>query len=428
MLCPPVISLPDPLQEAEGSVDPLSLQRTYERLADRVFPAVTVRMSRIRFVAAMCLGARVCAEMDPDRVASDEASPPWLVYEWFVIEALARSGKDVAKQSIPGLQKVRACLDAQRPVSAATYLKTPKVFGFTGIFRRLATRAHIVTDELALDDGGWELLHAVEKDEDLPGLVDGGSGDGAALVRDLRDAVERGLEKGHTVPRRTEFWERVAAHLTPIRTGKHERKVILTRLRSSDGRTAQVVDDLLRGGRRLSRSEETSYLRGLASRVDAPLRSLLRAIDSYEALCRPITDAFTLVRHLSTRSGAVGSDDFANHDLGRSLPERTIEGCRRVAEDPALLDLEPDVRVLVDAFDDVRTAGDLFRAIVAHHEYAQKHKPPDGKRPWLERARGDRVLIRPAYQVDEISEEAAYVHDYRIATMCRFLADLGVFA
>ena len=46
-LQPPTLSLPDPLQGSEGSVDPLSLQRTYERLADKVLPAVTVRMGRI---------------------------------------------------------------------------------------------------------------------------------------------------------------------------------------------------------------------------------------------------------------------------------------------------------------------------------------------------------------------------------------------
>jgi hypothetical protein len=38
----------DPIEGGEGSVDPLSLSRTYERLADRILPAVTVRMSRIR--------------------------------------------------------------------------------------------------------------------------------------------------------------------------------------------------------------------------------------------------------------------------------------------------------------------------------------------------------------------------------------------
>ena len=41
MLRPPFSSEFDPSEEAEGSVDPLGLQPGYERLADRLLPAVT---------------------------------------------------------------------------------------------------------------------------------------------------------------------------------------------------------------------------------------------------------------------------------------------------------------------------------------------------------------------------------------------------
>src|ERR1043166_6552997 len=173
MLNPPVVSLADPVVEGEGGIDPLSLQRTYERLADRMLPAVTVRMTRIRFLTLMSVGAHVCAAFELDALAADDITPPWLVYEGFVIEALAREGESVDQQAIAGLRKVRNCIESQRHVSNATYLKTPKVFGFTGIFRRLATQAMIVDDDIRLDDGGWELLRAFEKDEQLPGLVDG---------------------------------------------------------------------------------------------------------------------------------------------------------------------------------------------------------------------------------------------------------------
>lgn len=71
MLKPPVLSRLDLDTDAEGSVDPLSLQAVYERLADRILPAVTVRMSRIRFVTAMCVAARVCRDFDAELVARD---------------------------------------------------------------------------------------------------------------------------------------------------------------------------------------------------------------------------------------------------------------------------------------------------------------------------------------------------------------------
>ena len=90
MLSPPVLSEFDPVLEAEGSVDPLSLARTYEHLADKVLPALTVRMSRIRFVTAIAAGARVCADWGQDDLAKDGVTPPWLVFEWFVVEGLVR--------------------------------------------------------------------------------------------------------------------------------------------------------------------------------------------------------------------------------------------------------------------------------------------------------------------------------------------------
>jgi hypothetical protein len=55
MLAPPVISLADPLLESEKSVDPLSLTRTHEQVADPFPPAVTLRMRRVRFLTARCL-------------------------------------------------------------------------------------------------------------------------------------------------------------------------------------------------------------------------------------------------------------------------------------------------------------------------------------------------------------------------------------
>jgi hypothetical protein len=323
---------------------------------------------------------------------------------------------------------VRNCIESQRHVSNATYLKTPKVFGFTGIFRRLATQAMIVDDDIRLDDGGWELLRAFEKDEQLPGLVDG-AGAGADLVRELRDAVREGMERGHTTSRSQLFWERVARHLLPIRTRRRERAVLFDRLRATHELSREIIDDLRDRQRLVNREDEASYLRDLAQRVTPNLRQLLGAIDAYETLCRPIIDAFTVVRYLSTKRGQVGAADFAKAPQSDSLVQRVREGCHRVSENGTLLDLEPDVRHVLDAFEDTRTAGDLFAAVVARHERAQAEKPPDGKRPWLEHGASDKVLVRPLYRVAELPEDQLpYVHDYRIRTVGRFLEDLGVFA
>ncbi len=424
-LAPPVISLADPLQESEGSVDPLSLQRTYERLADRVLPAVTVRMGRIRFVTAMCLGALVCQEYDDDAVASDGVTPPWLVFEWFVIEAFAR--EQVKGERVPGMLKVQSCLNSQRPVSAAAYLKTPKVFGFSGIFRRLAVSSGILDDQLRLDDGGWEILRSWEREEGLRGLIQGREGDGASLVRELRDAVERGMKDGHTVQRPSSFWGRLAGHLHPSSVGKQEAQAFLRWLRSSGTLTREHLDLLTSHGAFIERTMEADYLRKTAAGCSPELAAHLAAIDSYEALCRPVAQTFDLLRELSTQrnSGPVSVIDLIASQHAEGFIDAIAKGCERIQRDPCLLDWESDVRSLVDAFDRVRTPSDLFEAIVNHHEAAQRAKPPDGKRAWIERARDNSIMIRPAYALPERSEALPYVHDYRTATLCRFLTDAG---
>jgi hypothetical protein len=426
-LSPPSLSLSDPLQDSEGSVDPLSLQRTYERLADKVLPAVTVRMGRIRFVTAMCFGALVCQKYNTDELGKDQVTPPWLVFEWFVIEAFARTLEDSRGEGIPGLLKVQSCLNNQRPVSAPAYLKTPKVFGFSGIFRRLATSSGILDEDLRLDDGGWELLKAWEREERLQGLIQG-KGPGADIVNEMRDAVDRGLAAGHTVPRTGPFWSRIATHLVPSKIGKAEGRVLLDCLRSSSPRTREHLDHLVAHSAFVERSDEASYLRGVKEQCSADLASYLSAIDAYEALCRPIAETFDVLRELSTNraAGPIGASDLAAAPSASRLVRELDEGCVRVERDPHLLDWEPDVRTLLDNFDRVKAPADLFDAIVGHHEQAQARKPPDGKRPWLERGHGSSVMVRTSYALPQRAEDTpAYVHDYRTRTLCRFLVDAG---
>jgi hypothetical protein len=428
LLQPPIITLADPHAEGETSIDPLGLARTYERLADRILPAVTVRMGRIRFVTAMCLGALVCRDYSEDAVAADGVTPPWLVFEWFLIEAFARVDDEVRGHGIPGLNKARSCMEAQRPLSAAYYLKTPKVFGFNGVFRRLATGTKILTDELALDDGGWDLMRAWEREADLPGLVDGRTGSGAALVRDLKDAVKAGLAGGHTVKRPGTFWEALARDLHPNAIGKREGQLLRDRVRSSDPLTSIYVDALTeRGG--ISVDQEPAFVRKTAPKVAPELGSCLRAIDAYEAMCRPLDTAFDLVCHLSAKGHGAPVDEtaYATSLFAAPIVDDLRTGLRRVEDDPTLLTIDDDARLrtVIDRFRDAGTPQRLFHAVLDHHERVQREKPPDGKRPWIERARKDSAMVRPGFGIVEWKPSPGYVHNYRGATVTRFLKDVG---
>ena len=155
----PFLSAFDPISEAEGSIDPLGLAGTYDRLADLMLPGITVRMGKPRFLTALAVGAHVCSEFGVDELAADQISPPYLVMEWWVIEAFVRARELLAATGrIPGFQKVQSGQRDGRPISAHAYLKVPSVFGFTGIFRRLARHAQIITRDGALDEAGHLLV------------------------------------------------------------------------------------------------------------------------------------------------------------------------------------------------------------------------------------------------------------------------------
>ena len=425
-LAPPIISQTDPLNESNTSIDPLGLARTYERLADTILPAVTMRMGRIRFVTAMCLGALVCKDYEVDAVASDGVTPAWMVFEWFVIEAFARLNDDVRGHQIPGLLKAQSCMKAQRRLSAAFYLKTPKVFGFHGIFRRLATQAKILTDDLRLDDGGWEILRAWEREQGLTGLIDGSSGKGHLLVRDLRDAVDKGMTEGSTVSRPAAFWEILANALHPGHVRRAEGIALLNRVRDTSTVTREYVDCLRTHGG-VNRLAEATYLRGISESASEALGRQLKAIDAYESVCRPLDSAFNLIRFMAheREDAVVDEAAFSAHVETSQLVDALQRGLARIRRDPVLLVRDPSVNDLLDSFDAITDSNKLFHAVLEHHDRVQKSKPPDGKRSWIERGRNNVAQTRPGYVLTQLEAPLDYVHNYRAATVTGFLSDVG---
>ena len=76
---------------SDVSIDPLGLALVYERLADRMLPGMTVRMRRPRFLTVLAVGASICEEYGPEVVAADGVTPPYLVFEWWIVEAYMRA-------------------------------------------------------------------------------------------------------------------------------------------------------------------------------------------------------------------------------------------------------------------------------------------------------------------------------------------------
>jgi hypothetical protein len=435
MLKAPFSSEFDPSEEAEGSIDPLGLQPGYDRLADRLLPAVTVRMGHPRFLTAMALGACVCDSWDLDATAADEITPPWLVWEWFVVEAFVRAEDSLSgRSSVPGGLKVRQALRNKRPVCATAYLKTPTAFGFTGVFRRLARNIGILTEDGLLDDGGYELINAWAKDQGLDGIIETSSSDGRAFRDRLRRAVSQGMDKGHTTYQSMEFWRELAVRLDPLLPGNHERKVLLNRIASFSGPPELITllkNAVIARGGVGERKDEAPFIRKLSKSASTDLNQLLTAIDAYEGFGRSITNAFDGLRYCATSNGGAPVDvtEFSNSKAAKSALATLSPSLARIRSHPTLLEWDKNgLAQGVERFEDVRTLGDLFAATLNQHEQIQRDKAPNGKRPWFERATRGKVLLRSGYTLGEPPDtQADYVHEYRIPTFSNFLGELKAF-
>jgi hypothetical protein len=429
-LHPPFLSEFDQEAQADSGVDALGLQAMYERLADWILPALTVRMSRPRFATAIALGSVVCEGWEDDEVAKDGVSPPWMVFEWYVAESLVRCREKLRDgQRIPGRLKIETALRQKRPISAASYLKTASIFGFTGIYKRLAIALGIVTDNLRLDDAGYNLVAAWERDTGMSGFQAGREGEGAGLRDRLKRAVDQGLQVGRTVPLSGALYEQIALLTEPVGAGRSEAKLLTSLLctpKKEPEMAAELVNAIIKGEALVSPADEPGFLRGTARHASEALQIRLHAIDAFESLCRPITDAFDGIRRLSTEHerAPIGVQEFREYARKSKLVQHVQDGVARACADPVLLEKEPGVRSLVDCFMPAKDPESLFRSVLDHHAEAQRKKPPDGKRPWIVRLAGDQVSVRAAYVLDGSGDSPEYVHRYRTTSLSMFLKDL----
>jgi hypothetical protein len=144
----PFLTSYDPIGASEGTIDPLGLYQIADQLAVQLVPAIRERMQRIRFLTAMAVGALVTEGLEDDQRERDTS--PYLVWEWLVVEALMRQTKDDPSiWGVPGTLVARPALDQHGYLDARSYLKTPRIFGFHGVYKRLAIHLGIVDVHLA---------------------------------------------------------------------------------------------------------------------------------------------------------------------------------------------------------------------------------------------------------------------------------------
>ncbi|MEX0715872.1 MAG: hypothetical protein WD066_04760, partial [Planctomycetaceae bacterium] len=139
----PFLTSYDPPGSSEGTLDPLGLYQIADQLAVQLVPAVRERMQRVRFLTAMAVGALVTEGLEGDPGQRDAS--PHLVWEWLIVESIIREMNDEnGVWGIPGTLVARRALGRHGYFDARSYLKTPRIFGFHGVYKRLAIHLGIV--------------------------------------------------------------------------------------------------------------------------------------------------------------------------------------------------------------------------------------------------------------------------------------------
>jgi hypothetical protein len=431
----PGVSLPfltarDPDEAREGSLDPMGLAPVADQLAEVIAPSVTARMSRIRFLTAIAVCAAVTDTL-PDLLAAD-STPPYIAFEWILVEALARRRDlpQAATLAVPGIGKARALLTlhAKRHMTAAAYLKGPRVFGFNGVYKRLARSLQIVTPELELLERGDELVRAWEREADLDGFSDQRAGTaGARLAHALTREVRTALVTGHAAASpRSPIWRQVAnAFRLDGAKAKERAKLRMWMLDAAEPVRKELIERL-EEERRRARGDltEAEVLRRIEPVASSPLRVSIRAIDAYERLAVLLDAGFQALLYLSTGYGSapVSIIEAARHpifaEITNALPRALNTATERLEE----VALAQRLQTSLHAFHEVRSPVALVSTILEHHE---SHQHAKERLPWVaQEKRGFRVR-RFEYRRDrEPRVGTGYVHPYRIFALSWFLEDL----
>jgi hypothetical protein len=421
----PELSAYDPPAAGEGSLDPMGVAALSDRLADRLVPGVRARMSRVRFVTAIAVGALACETLG-DELPADGISTPAICFEWLVVEGFVRrlpAGR--VPPGIPGSQKARGVVSRGERLSAATYLKGPSVFGFNGVYKPFAVDAGVVGSGLEPGPRAAELVRAWELDQGFGGFVEEVPGsEGGRLRTQLRDQVRAALREGRCgVNPQGWLFGHLANSLHPENARSAERAALRSLLVDGPHESrrelallvAEVRDDLF----------EAQYLEAVRPRCSGALGAVVDAVTAYERFAARVDAAF---RTLCAVSHGMGSQPLtAGHAAAHPMVVRCAgelpASYRLAAELMAAVGADAGLEERLGDFAIPRPPADLVELLFEHHERVQALKPPGGRRPWFEPVRSGRVVRRPYGEPLPPELGPWFVHPVRVAALRRFVLE-----
>lgn len=428
----PLLTEYDNVNTSEGSLDPLGLSLIADRLGTKLVPGVRERMKHPRFLTAIAAGAFICAEFDDDRVAPDGVTPPYQVYEWYVVQALVRTFRNNTDKimGLPGRDKATDAMQKGEPLCAQNYLKSPSVFGFHGVYRTLAEDLDILRQG-GLGEAGDRLIRIWETEQDLAGFYSWERGPGASLRQALTNAVRDGLDRGKVDREWT--WSMnsiIAEKFAPYRAKAKENKAIFTMLcEEPSSYRSQIIHFLIsHEGNHLwlKKRNEKELHAALLKSASPDLRELLECIRSYEHFARLIQDAFdNCLWYMSRKQGKTNIKELAGLKAVNLAHKNLLEIFSKVSNQLSPYGYASE---FINGFEDLQVNGNCdtwVEQLMEHHFAVQKKKPPLGKNPWIDRYDDNTYCVRPLYRRDEPARmDDSYVHPYRTNAVWSFLTDL----
>ncbi len=429
----PVLTARDPVEAAEGGIDPLGTEPLADALAVRLVPGVRERQRHPRFLTAMAVSFEICNGFDDETVAADGISPPWQVFEWYLVEGMVRTAEDIQPLGLPGRLKAERAIADAVPLSAKRYLKTPTVFGFHGVYRLLARTLGIESGG-RLGETGYELLRIWSCEQGLDGFIGSGGGPGQSDRTRMIEAVKAGLEKGATARNSTwAGWSFFSRHLAPSLAKPREADFIKASFfNDTKGFRREIMEFIVSPkGRKVweATGSEREFYRSLRANAETELAELLDAIDAFENFSRLCQDAFQDCMVEMTRQGGKKTSPKALARLPsvQRAAKRLPEAFTKAVEKLALVDEAARCSETFASLAESGNAEEWVERLLEHHCTIQRRKPPNGKQPWFERFNDGSVIIRPLYRTDEPgAQDESYVHLFRVRSLWQFALDLNL--
>jgi len=424
----PFLTAYDPSGSSEGSLDPLGLYLIADQLAMKLVPGVRERMLRVRFLTPMAVGSLVTEGLAAHPLHPE--TPPFMVWEWLVVEAIIRTFiNDPDLWGLPGSLVVRRAVTQYNYVDHRNYLKTARVFGFHGVYKRLAVYLGIVDSHMQIcEPNGLELIERWCEDQEI------GSFDHAhPLLISWRRAVESSLSKTpvRTCPHWTQHeWRTLADYFLPDGAKKKEKSYLKRLLLSEGNGKLGALRDIWKLCDGIAEDEiDEKALHGELKEREPRYADLLNAVRAYERFCRMLTDSFDSIRYMATHTDTTGFKLSETQDdkTFSTASSEVQDAYHRAAHQIGLIypDIEEIFRGRFSRFAEPIPPSVFAGAICEHHESIQLSKSREGKRPWFDRVGPGTIYMRPNYRRAEPPEiYDKFVHDYRAKPIFRFCRDL----